>query len=114
MFPLPFKAWLRAYAGSTEDDLGNLTDEWATAVEEPAIWWTPSSVATSEQKMAGHDRIVVDLVLVVDSATVVGPRDHAVIEGREFEVIGYPEDFDHGPWWRPGLQPVNLRRIEVG
>ncbi|MFF1531488.1 head-tail adaptor protein [Cellulomonas sp. NPDC058312] len=114
MIPLPFTAGLRAFIGSAEDDLGNPTEGWGTAVETSAVWWTPSSVATSEQKMAGHDRVVVDLVMVVDSATAVGPRDRVVIDGRDFEVIGYPEDFDHGPWWQPGRKPVNLRRIEVG
>jgi hypothetical protein len=38
------------------------------------------------------------LVLIVDSAVAVGHRDRFTVDGREFEVIGLPKDYNHGPF----------------
>ncbi|MDM2036074.1 hypothetical protein PP334_19380, partial [Mycobacteroides abscessus] len=53
----------------------------------------------------GGERVVADLVLVVDVAVPVDHRDKFTVEGREFEVIGIPEDYNHGPW---GFSPDRL------
>lgn len=108
-FPLPYTIAHRAYSGTGEDDHGNEIPAYAAPVTVAAFWWSPSS---SEPAVAGHDRVVVDKVAVVDSATEIGPRDLVEIEGIEYEVVGYAEDYDHGPWWVPGCRPVNLQRVE--
>jgi hypothetical protein len=109
VIPLLFTVGHRAYSDSGEDAHGNPAEDYADPVDVEAIWWSPSS---SEPALAGHDRVAIDLVVVVSSATPVGPHDSLVVEGREYEVVGYPEDYDHGPWWSPNRKPVNVRRVE--
>ena len=46
-----------------------------------------------------------DLVLVLDSAVTVDHRDKFTVEGKKFEVVGLPKDFNHGPW---GFSPDRL------
>lgn len=106
---LPFTVGIRTFAAEVEDEHGNVGRSWSDPVPTPAVYWSPSS---SEPQIAGHDRVIVDLVLVVDSQTPIGPQDRVVVAGDEFEVAGHPEDYDHGPWWSPGRKPVNLRRVE--
>lgn len=110
MIPLLFTVGLRSYSDDPETDAhGNTASEWSDPVDTEAVWWSPSS---SEPALAGHDRVAIDLVVVVASSVAVGPHDRIVVEGREYEVIGYPEDYDHGPWWSPNRKPVNVRRVE--
>lgn len=91
------------------DAHGNDVPTWADAVDVPAIWWSPSS---SEPAVAGHDRVTVDVVMVVASSLVVSPHDRMVLDGKRYEVIGEPEDYDHGPGRPAGRKPVNLRRVD--
>ncbi|KIA63004.1 hypothetical protein [Nocardia vulneris] len=107
--PLPFTIGHRAYSGSGEDAHGNEIGSHAAAVDIQAFYYSPSS---TEPAVAGHDRVVVDMVAVVDSDEQIGPHDLLVIDGEEFDVIGFPEDYDHGPWWKPGRKPVNLQRVD--
>ncbi|WP_280331491.1 hypothetical protein [Nocardia wallacei] len=108
-FPLPHTVGHRVHSVVGEDSHGSEIDGWADPVPVAAFWWSPSS---TEPAIAGHDRVLVDVVMVVDSATVVGPHDRFVIGGSEYDVIGPPQDYDHGPWWSPGCKPVNLQRVE--
>lgn len=110
MIPLLFTVGHRAYSEEAgTDSHGNVSEGHGDPVDVEAIWW---SLGSDEPKLAGHDRVTVDLVVVVDSVTPVGPHDRFVIEGREYVVVGYPEDYDHGPWWSPNRKPVNVRRVE--
>ncbi|MFC9769511.1 hypothetical protein [Rhodococcus jostii] len=110
MIPLPYTAGVRTYTPAAPDAHNNPAETYAAPVEVAAIWWPGGS---SEPAVPGHDRVIVDLVLVVASTTSIGPYDRVMVGGKEFEVIGYPEDFDHGPWWQPGCTPVNLRAVEA-
>lgn len=109
-FPLPYTAGHQVYVPGAEDSHGNPIDTWADPVPVQCFWWTPDS---SEPILAGHDRLIVDRVLVLDSADAEGVshRDRFTIEGRLWEAIGIAEDYDHGPWWSPGVRPVNLQRV---
>lgn len=109
-FPLPFTVGHRAYAGAGEDAHGNANPDYAAAVDIAAFWY---SVGSSEPAVAGHDRVTVDLVVVVDSEQQINPLDLLVIEDQDYDVVGYPEDYDHGPFdWAPGCKPVNVRRVD--
>lgn len=110
VIPLPFTVGLRSYSSSGEDAHGNAIPTFAAAVDTPAFWWTPTS---TEPRLAGQDRVIVDMFVVVDSATAVYPHDRIDVEDREFEVIGEPEDYDHGPFgYSPRRRPIALRRVD--
>lgn len=108
-FALPRTAGHRVYSEGSDDAHGNPVQSWAAPVDVAALWWSPSS---TEPLLAGHDRVSVDVVLVVDSALSVSPHDRFVLDSKEYEVLGEPEDYDHGPYSVPGRKPVHLGRLD--
>lgn len=108
-FPLPWTAGHRVYSEGADDAHGNPIRSWAAPVDVPTLWWSPSS---TEPLLAGHDRVSVDVVMAVDSALAVSPHDRFVLDSKEYEVIGFPEDYDHGPYVAPGRKPVYLNRLD--
>ena len=107
-FPLPFTCQHEAYTPGVEDDHGNTVPGWLDPVPVACVWWSPNTdTASSEPASAptGGDRVMLDLVLVVDSAVSVDHRDRFNVDGRRFEVIGLPKDFNHGPF---GFSPDRL------
>ena len=110
MFPLLFTVGVRAFLPGAEDAHGNPIEDWAPATPHKVYGWSvPSS---TEPKLAGHDRVIVDVELLAPEGFPASPRDKVVLDGVEFQVLGYAEDFNHGPFgFRPGLV-VNLQRVE--
>jgi hypothetical protein len=113
-FPLLFEVGVHTWDGvedsyNTEAGYTPARDVDGTQYEVYG-WSTP---ATQEPKLAGHDRVEVDVELLVPPDFPVGPHDLVDLpDVGQFEVIGYPEDFTKGPF---GFQPgavVNLRRVE--
>lgn len=113
-FPLPHEVIRITRTRTLEvDELGN--DVWVEAeLEEPVLvagWSVPTS---DEPKMAGHLRVTVDVELLAPSG-VFRPEDAVKLPDREdvLEVVGEPENFDHGPFgWVPDLEVVNLGGIQ--
>lgn len=115
-FPLPFTCQHQAYTPGVEDDHGNTVPGWLDPVTVACVWWSPNTETASTEPASGPtggDRVVADVVLVVDSAVTVGHRDRFTIadlldsEGSPvpLEVIGLPKDFNHGPF---GFSPDRL------
>lgn len=98
------------FDGTEVDELENVIDSWAAPVEVMVFGWEPP--VSSEPLLAGHDRVVVDLKLYGPRSFSVVPRDRVVVDGRLFEVVGYPQDPNFNPWWQPGLVTILLKRIE--
>lgn len=74
-----------------------------------AGWAQPSS---TEPKIAGHDRLVVDMELYAPQGEF-HHQDTVEIPGEEepLQVIGQPENYSKSPFgFDPGLEVVNLRR----
>lgn len=109
-FPLRFTVGHERYAGTGEDELGNETESWSSPVSVLVFGWEPPK--STEPVLAGHDRVVVDLRLYAPKSMAPAPRDRVVVDGEQFEVIGWPEDPNNNPWFKPGLVTVNLRRVE--
>lgn len=108
---LPFTCLHEHYEAGVEDDWGNTTPGWADPVELPCFWWSGSSAETSAESQGGV-RAAVDVSLVVESEVAVDPRDMFTVDGRRFEVIGLPKDYNHGPFsFRPGLNVVELKWV---
>lgn len=110
MIPLLFTVGVRAFLPGAEDEHGNPIEDWAPATPHKVYGW--SAPSSTEPKMAGHDRVIVDVELLAPEGFPAKPRDLVVLDGVEFQVLGYAEDFNHGPFgFRPGLV-VNLQRVE--
>ena len=109
-FPTRYTVQIEAFQPGATDPFGNPVDSWAPPVAQPVIGWAPP--VSNEPKMAGHDRVIVDLELFVPPGFVAAPRDRVTVNGSRFSVVGYQEDTDGNPWlWNPG-GVVNLQRIE--
>ena len=110
MIPLPFTCQHEHYATGAQDDHGNAAPDWAEPVPVDCFWWSGSS---SEPFAAptGSDQVSVDVTLVVDSAVAVDQRDRFTVNGRAFEVVGLPKEWDHGPFdFTPDRQVIELKR----
>lgn len=108
-YPLAQTIRHSAFDGTTRDSRGNVIDSWADPVDVRCFWHTSNS---HEPQIAGHDRVLVDASVYVPMDMEIGTKDRFELPGLgEFEVVGIPDDFNHGPWWVPGLLVVNLRRI---
>lgn len=111
MFPLPerFTVTHEARLEGVEDSQGNPVEGWAAPVVVPVYGWGPPSPdAETRPEMTGVRR---DLDVYCRTG-FAGPRDRVTVDGTRFEVVGYPEDFNHGPFgFTPGFR-VSLKRME--
>lgn len=91
------------------DGLGNDTE---IEVAETVLVFAWSQVNPMEPVVAGHDRLQVDVQMYADPGDFL-PDDAVVLDaGLPFEVIGEPNNYDHNPWWSPGVEVINLRRVQ--
>lgn len=95
------------------DELNN--DVWVdvevSAPVKVAGWSSPSS---DEPKIAGHDRLTVDVELLAPVG-VFSARDAVRLPDRDdlMEVVGEPENYSFNPFgWDPGLEVVNLSEVK--
>ncbi len=109
-FPAPFIVDVREVIDGPPDDFGVPTTDWSPWTSHPVYGW--GAPATAEPKLAGHDRQVVDVELLVPpSFPALSHRAQARLDGAEFDVIGEVERYDHSPFgWNPGGL-LNLRRV---
>lgn len=114
-YPLLFEVRVHAYTPGIKNDYGELIEVYTPELDEPGTvrkvfgWAAPTS---TEPKLAGHDRVTVDVELIAPPG-VCGPHDVVDLPGvGQFNVIGEAEDYNHNPWFQPGLVIFNLRRVE--
>lgn len=117
-FPTPFTVGVHTRGADGTDAHGNSVSVYTPPLPEAGTavsvygWFVPS---TTEPPLAGHDRVIVDVQLMVPPGFPAGPRDVVDLpEGPagQFEVVGYPEDYTHGPFgWAPGAV-INLRKVD--
>jgi hypothetical protein len=106
-FPTPWTVQHEKYLGGTNDSHGNLVDVWASPVDHKVYGW--SAPRSAERETAGVEAEVV-LLQVFSPHFAVGPQDRMTVDGVSYEVVGYPEDYGHGPFgFDPGMI-VNLTR----
>lgn len=76
-FPTPFKVGVHTYSSTTTDDYGREVKVYTPAKDQPG---TPvavhgwSNAINTEPKIAGHDRVIVDMELLVPVGLVVNLR----------------------------------------
>lgn len=111
-FPLAQTIKHAAFNGTTRDTRGNIVESWAAAVDVYVYGWHTGS--SHEPQIAGHDRVVVEGQVFGPESWRPSPRDRVTLPGvaGTYEVIGEPEDYNHGPFgFRPGLV-TNLKKTE--
>ena len=117
MFEFPFTVYVHTYSAGSNDGYGVAAATYTpakntTGTAISAFWAAPYS---SEPRPIGHDRVVADVELFVPKGTAISAHDLvdlAANGSQQYEVIGDPQDYNHGPFgandW-PLL--VNLRRV---
>jgi hypothetical protein len=114
-FPLTVPVEVHEYSAGSSDGYGGTTDTYTpplTEVGDQVLVFAIYTGTTAEPKVVGHDRVTVDGEMLGPPGLVSahGVIDHETL-GR-FEVIGEAEDYNHNPWFQPGLVVYNLRRVE--
>jgi hypothetical protein len=78
-------------------------------------WAAPQSDSSGRDgvQMPGYERVIIDVQLFVPPSFRPSPKDLIDLPGMgQFEVVGYPEDYNHGfHGWQPG-NVINLHRVE--
>lgn len=109
-FPLRWTVQRLPYLAGATDSHGNPVDSWGDPVDVKVYGW--GAPTTDEPPLAGHDRVVVDLLVYGPGSMPFTSMDRAVVESKTYEVVGEVDDYDHGPFgWQPGAT-VSLRRVE--
>ena len=108
-FPTPHTIEVRDRVDGALDAFGDEVVEWADWRPMGVMGWAPTT--TTEPKTVGVDRVVVDLE-VFSPATVTARSQVRLPDGRIFDVVGEPEDWNRGPFgYAPGYV-FNLRRVD--
>lgn len=114
-YPTPYTVGHHAYSADGEDPRGNPVVTYTPPADQPGTevpvygWYVPSS---TEPALAGHDRVIVDVAMLVPPGFPAGPHDLIDLPDGQCEVIGYAEDYTHNPFgWGPG-GVLNLQRVE--
>lgn len=123
MIPTPFIVEHYTYSDGGTNAHGNPVAAYTPPLTSPgtprkvAGW---SAAATSEPALAGHDRVVVDLELLVPKGFPARARDKIRLTdqpvGGLYEVVGDPRDFTaspfSGPLGRGWGYVLTLRRVD--
>jgi len=98
------------YEGSGEDAHGNEVELWGSPVTLAGVYgFDPGS--SSEPRLAGHDRVIVEPTLYGPYDTPIESDDRVVVRGDTYEIEGFVRRWKH---MRSGLEAgavVTLRRV---
>ena len=75
-----------AFRSGATDPRGNPIEAWADPVVIENVAFDPG--ATSEPRMAGHDRVIVEPTVYADFDLPLSPRDRVIVRGQTYEVEG--------------------------
>lgn len=98
-----------AFQSGTEDAHGNPVESWADPVDVDVLAFDPGS--TSEPRLPGQDRVVIEPTLYVPTDVVMGSRDRVTARGLLYEVDGATREWSH-PELSPSGNVITLRRVE--
>lgn len=99
------------FVGSVEDAHGNESESWGPPVELVGRYgFDPGS--SSEPRLAGQDRVVVEPTLYGPYSMPFEPRDHAIIRGVVYEVEGVVRRWCNMFSSREAGAVVSLRRVD--
>lgn len=98
------------YLGSGEDAHGNEMESWGPLVVLEGFGFDPGS--SSEPRVAGLDRVIVEPTLYGPYGAPFQPRDHVVVRGETYEVEGEVRQWKHMRSNRRAGSVTSLRRVD--
>lgn len=99
------------YVAGVADAHGNAADGWGAPVTLEGVYgFDPGS--SSEPRLPGQDRVVVEPSLYGPFDMPFGPRDRAVVRGLAYEVEGEVRRWKHMRTGREAGAVVSLRRVD--
>ena len=110
-FPTRFSVEILRTGGVVEDRFGN-------EVPTPGVWesvavfgWAVND--TSEETGTSVLRTKDLLTLYVPRGSAPAPSEQVRLpDGSVWEVQGHGEDYDHNPWFQPGILVVTCKKVE--
>ena len=94
MIPALYTITFRTYSEGEPDRYGDVTPVW-TDREIPVHGMAPGAQERSDGDRTSEE---VAWTVYAPSGTVVSSKDSAIIDGREYQVIGQPADWSRSPF----------------
>ncbi|RKW71750.1 hypothetical protein DWQ67_02680 [Galactobacter caseinivorans] len=108
-YPEPYVVLHRPLLSGGEDEMGEPVKGWGDPVPAPVYGWAPPSPDVAIRALESGLKRDLDVYCATPFA---GPGDLVVVNGTQFKVEGYADDFNHGPFaFQPGYR-INLSRVE--
>lgn len=98
------------YLGAGADAHGNETETYGPAVTLAGFGFDPGS--SSEPRLPGQDRVVVEPTLYGPYSMPFVPRDQVIVRGKTYEVDGEVRQWKHMVSNREAGAVVTLRRVD--
>lgn len=99
-----------AYQGGVVDDYGNDTEGYADPVALDGFGFDPGS--SSEPRLPGQDRVIVEPTLYGPYSMPFEPRDQVIVRGVVYEVEGVVRRWRNMFSNREAGAVVSLRRVD--
>lgn len=110
-YPTPWSVVVLPYVAGPPDSHGNVTEGWADPITCSVYGWAPPA-PSDEPEESGRAAVVSEVQVYAPPHVQVSPRDRVLLLGKTWEVVGYPNDYTHGPFgWQPGIVFV-VRLVE--
>lgn len=114
-FPLAQTVGLHVWSAGSDDGHGIAASVYTPSADQPGTshavygWSVPSS---DSPVLAGHDRVQVDIELLVPPEFPAKPRDLVDLPDGQYQIVGIVRDYATGPFeWVPG-GVLNLQKVE--
>lgn len=108
-FPLRHRVQVLKYSETIRNRFGDFEEGfYPPETVSVAGWYTPSTEENSSQVLAG--RVIADLSLFAPPG-IAGQHDEIIVNGDRYSVLSI-SDYQHGPWWSPGLDVYELRLVK--
>ena len=98
-----------AFQAGVEDSQGNEVEAWAVAVPVGVYAFDPGS--TSEPRLPGQDRVIVEPTIYMPQASIFGAHDLVTVRGLLHEVVGVTREWRH-PNGQVKGNVATLRRVD--
>lgn len=111
-YPTPYTLQRKPYVPGARDALGNVVDTWGDPVDLPVHGIAPGAMVEASEP--GRDLSMIVYSLLCPAGTVASERDLVTVDGKDFEVDGFPKDYTRGPWRNPVAGVVILLKRAEG